>query len=308
MIHPGGQGCPKQVLASIAATGSYTKQKLLIGPGSGGLALDNSRGFPWLYLENRRVSYAFELSARKVTNDLPSVKKLLEDLYTRNEELEYSRRVGAYHPSGLGETCLRKIAYERVGTRPEHEHTPDNSHMSGSSFKGVMRRGHAVHKDMQDDLESIAAEELDGRTTEWGLVRAHIEAAAISGALRITGHTDGVLVFRSGSREETWILEIKSSNKPWDKQKPDKDHVLQVHAYMIVHDVPWAMIIYVSPSNGYIKEHHIAYDPKVAKELLDKIHHIESLLEYGHLPDRRPSKSKCSNCGFFLVCAPNIEQ
>lgn len=280
-------------------------------------AIPRHEGYPWLWFVNSDKERR-DFDRLVATDSVPSVGGLLEEMFTREAEEEYSRRVGAYHPSSFGNRCRKKIAYERLGARPEKELAPSNATWFGKVFRGIMARGHAVHNDVQARLVEIrnrhamqmasaALRRRFLREDKWRIREVSNELRVQSGLLNLTGSCDVVLeLYKVGEPSQRWIVELKSANKPHGKSKPDSEHMMQVHCYMLALDIPRALIVYVSPSDMATKEFPVFYSRRTAKRVMDTIYGIERLIQAGELPERQESKAECGSCGFGRICQPEV--
>jgi hypothetical protein len=90
-------------------------------------------------------------------------------------------------------------------------------------------------------------------------------------ALSISSSADGIFSFTN----YRFVLEIKSikegGNYGWEKVqlRPQDDHVRQAHFYMKLSDVPFALLLYVNKNAGLFKEHALAFDPEIWRDLED---------------------------------------
>ena len=217
------------------------------------------------------------LSGVRLPDDGFDVSELLTEIYRAEQDQEWDRKVGVYHPSGI-KGCKRALYYDITEEPPRRTARP--------SALALFDLGHAIH----DKLQSRYSGDPDFTD----------EANADFKPLKLYGHTDGVF------KAKDWLLEIKSIADASFRTlvKPKIEAVWQIHCYMFAFDIPRAQILYVNRNNGLRRNFKVYFTYDIWQEILDVINHTDECVEAGTIPPRESNQYICRTCKFKHVCRP----
>jgi len=207
----------------------------------------------------------------------------LEYSYAK-EARSYSRKLGVYHPSSLKpKVCRRSLFYDRKGIEPKRS----------SSFRDrkLFKLGHVIHDGIQATLERIFPD-FEGEVT------------VAFEPLEIYGHADGVL------REEDWVIELKSIGDASYKVlvRPVKDHIYQVHCYMVALDIPRTQLLYINRNTGDMRLFRVEFDEAIWDEIVEIIRVNEEAIKNNVPPEGVNKAYTCRGCKFNYYCEPECLQ
>lgn len=207
------------------------------------------------------------------------VGELYDSLLDAEDKKPWSRTVGVYHPSSLGQ-CKRANYYDRIGVPPTKNVSKD--------LKQRFEVGHAVHEWFQRRLKNDPDFEC--------------EVVARVDGLFIEGSCDGVF------RHRNWVLEIKTISDGDYKRlvRAKKEHILQVHCYMAAFDIPRAQIMYINKNSGARRVFRIKFSNELWDEVVELITDLEMCVETETPPPQEISKYNCPNCKFVTHCKPDL--
>lgn len=159
-------------------------------------------------------------------------------------------RASGIHPSSACKkgVCLLKLYYECT-----NKVAPSRAYNQQSQLTWDI--GTMLHDMMQAHLKTMYEDQF---AFEVPLAKGHIKS-----------HTDGIFDFTN----YRFILEMKSikegGNYGWEKvqAKPMEDNVRQAHFYMWLSDIPFALILYINKNGSDFKEHAVAFNPLIWKEI-----------------------------------------
>ena len=185
--------------------------------------------------------------------------------------MEKERRIyrpNYVHVSELTQ-CLRRSYYNR--TRVERRIDVRNI---------ILTIGNGVHRALQEHL---------AETKGWSV---EVELKMRLGEFWLVGHAD--LVTSHGN-----IIELKTTSKIPDK--PYRNHLMQLNAYLYMGKANKGWIIYIDKSKGLVKifEHH--RDRALWEELKRRAYEYWKHLKERKLPRPEPSKL-CDFCEWKWLC------
>jgi hypothetical protein len=182
------------------------------------------------------------------------LKTLTDWLESDYEALVHAKREGGLHASGLPRACGRRVVLSTLfGAK-------DVAPKAGNHLTFGM--GHALHwwwqhrylgpkQELWGDWKCIGC-----NTTvrgfmplkcpcgaSWLDAMKYVELEVRDSHLKFVGHTDGIIVSKSGLKR---VFEFKTigPDKYEELQKPKPDHVIQAHAYMHCLGINEALILY----------------------------------------------------------------
>ena len=206
----------------------------------------------------------------------------IREVRAKKQVAEYTRKLGCYHPSSISKSkvCYRALAYERLGLPPVRKRV-------GHKMSSWFEMGNLLHDLVQTEVMSMRGQ--FGQTFE-------SEVEINFKPLNIYGHCDGVF--------GDWVVELKGMGKTSfaKLRKPLKEHIRQVHCYMIALDIPQTVFVYLCRDDGDMKEFRVRFDFEVFRPLVDRIAHVESFLKRDELPPRDAPDYLCAACKYEYEC------
>lgn len=211
-------------------------------------------------------------------HDTFDVVDLLEKALLNLNKDPWTRTLGVFHPSALA-SCKRSIYYDRIGIVPVM--------ITSADMAAIYELGHANHAWVQ---------RLFGKEDKAFVAEKKI----YDEELLLSGHCDGVFTSRG------WILEIKtvSADIYSSLVRPLKEHVWQVHAYMVALRIPRAQILYLSRGSGARRKFTVNFDQKIWDEVLAVISEVNAAVEAETPPAREVEYMNCRECKFAYTCRP----
>lgn len=140
----------------------------------------------------------------------------------------------------------------------------------------------------------------------------YVEPAFVDHDLRLTGHTDGLLVLPG--LPGMGILEVKSIGERGFREVqnvPQIGHMVQAHIYMMFTGFRWAKILYWHKGgNGLpsLKEHHVERDEETIRRIQDVVRSVWAGIALKSLPQRICANSVCPRaklCSVAEKCFAN---
>jgi hypothetical protein len=165
------------------------------------------------------------------------------------------RKLGI-HPSSACKkgVCLLKLYFECTDkVKPNRAYD--------QKMQQIWDHGTLLHDTLQTHFEQMYEDQFER------------EVRLVNEDLHIYSSTDGIFSFT----RTRIILEMKSikegGNFGWAKvqKTPMEDNVRQTHFYMALANIPFGIILYMGKNNGEFKEHPVAFDPDLWKELREEI-------------------------------------
>lgn len=259
--------------------------------------------------------------------DDESVSSVIDNyLVTEHQYASLPRRAKVFHPSGMGHPCLRKLQLEFLGVGVA-KRTPTAKQEATFEF------GHAVH-DLVQKWTGFA-----GRLVgDWECKECHArrefctvpdregcpkprdergfhfwkyrELTTTDEDLGIYGHCDGIILLRTNGKMKPWILEAKSSNAKWFRERvreggPLGGHRIQAHAYMYCWGIPRARILYVNKDSTEKVEFVVPFNKFLWLRLASRLRAVREANALKYLIARhevKPSLGVCRSCFLSDVC------
>ena len=208
---------------------------------------------------------------------------LLDELMNRDLRAPWERRMGVYHPSAIA-GCKRSLYYDRVGLLPRAK--------ASNASLNIFREGHQGHGSIQHLLKKYLGADFEEE------IYIELKDLAVAGA------TDGVF------KAKRWILEIKTVGAAMYSKltKPKKEHIKQVHLYMVALGIPRAVLLYVNRDNGRHRTFQVHYEPEIWAEVLSTIDYVEQFVAMREPPPREIEYLACQGCKFSYACKPHEER
>lgn len=139
----------------------------------------------------------------------------------------------------------------------------------------------------------------------------YVEPEFVDHDLRLTGHTDGLLVIPG--LPGMGILEVKSVGARYAREvkvAPQISHLVQAHVYMMFTGFRWAKILYWLKGEAgmsMLQEHHVDRDEEMIHRVQDLIRSVWSGIETGELPERICANNTCPRAKSCHVAAQCFE-
>lgn len=194
-------------------------------------------------------------------------------------------RSGSFSASGMGR-CLREQVFSYLGVE-ERKRVETDKVM-------IFHDGHFRHLKWQALLRQAGL-----------LVEAEIPIWLPK--WRMKGTLDGI-----GEQENwgTYGIELKGANDRSYKyvleNGPKMEHLLQIHAYMIGHELDLFSLIYENKNTQEWKEFVVRWDDELGDEVTTQAQYLNSRVDEGVLPpvlDKcLDKKGKYRNCSFSHMC------
>ena len=202
------------------------------------------------------------------------IKELIEDFYASKGK---DRAKIAFYISDAGK-CPRAIWF----SLKNYPKKPIESRI-----RRILEHGDYTHMRIMGALFSL------------GLIKA-VEVEIPENEF-IHGRADAIITLDN----EPCIIEIKSIHSAkFNKEEPDKDHVLQTQLYMHHFKIKQAIIIYENKNTQELKEYLIKYDKEQVEEVLNTFKKIKIDIEKDTLPliPQELEKWRCDYCPYIDSC------
>lgn len=266
------------------------------------------------------VRYAHDLDDESVCSVIDNY------LVTDFQYASAPRKAKVFHPSGLGLPCLRRLQLDFLGVGVARR-TPD------AKGQSIFEFGHAVHdlvqrwtgfagrlvgnwecKECHEVREFCTVPDREGCYNPRDERRWHFwkyrELNATDEALGIYGHCDGIVMLRTNGKMKPWILEAKSSNQRWFKErvrdgKPLYGHSIQAHAYMYCWGIPRARVLYINKDTCDKVEFPIRFNRFLWRRVCDRMSAVRDANALEYLIARHEVKAGigvCRNCPLTDIC------
>lgn len=279
------QGISVLVVAAMATTVLRTASRVTLEHGDPAPSKEFDGYPPFL------DGYTREIPRLASMGKVPSLRSALNSVATNIARKVYSRRLGVFHPSTLGSSCLKRIALERSGACPEPY--VDVGHTASSKMNGESERGNVVHEHFQRRLK-MAAE-----TPGTGVLAFEPEVKVFSKTFMVAGHADGVIKLLTPFGPQEWIVEIKSTETlPKSVRKKD---MMQNIAYMVGLGIPRTIFLYARPGNLDYIEHPYEFDEALFQQMVARISLVDRALASGLIPAATRG-GHCRWCGYHALC------
>lgn len=199
---------------------------------------------------------------------------------------------GWFHPSSLGNLCDANMAFHFLGEQPMEDHIPpitlrvfNLGHQRDEAWKGYLKRaGLSIVVPTKEDCPDCGSKKnRDGR---------HICIPS----LRIRGDFDDHI--KHPVTGETGIFEFKTKrSRLWAAlQRPDPDHIIQLHCYMVAKREQKGWMVYECKDCQDVKIFPVKFDPAVWAEVETRIHRVLDALGSGRDLERA-CKYRCDYAG-----------
>jgi len=146
-----------------------------------------------------------------------------------------------------------------------------------------------------------------------------VEVSCVWEDAKLTGTIDGVGIVPDGhalkADHDKFGWELKSINSNGYRyllgSGPKKEHLLQIHAYMLATGLRVWSLCYENKDTQEWKEYTVHYDEQIAEEVLGELQYLNDCLDKKELPpilpECRQMKGVYKNCPFAHVCLDQHE-
>lgn len=241
-----------------------------------------------------------ELSVeRQFLNDLQASIELTEERAKRKPSQSYK-------PSSLH--CIRNMYYQIIGVEEKHDR-------ASSELIGICESGTDRHDRIQKAImcmreNNIDCEYVDVETYVKARDLKDIKVVEKSGnetklfnkTLNMSFLCDGIIRYKGNY----YILEIKTenSNKFWNRQGVNPDHILQGTAYSLNLGLEDVVFLYECRDNCNKKTYMLHVTDEMRKNLEEKIKKCDTYVIDKIVPPIPDdiSKTYCAYCNYSLRC------
>jgi hypothetical protein len=269
------------------------------------------------------------MGARKalVRAAVPSIKRIVNEQYTRKRMKASLLEQGRVHVSSLGDLCPRQevIAARTKTPRPDEVDVDLNL---------TFAHGHGMHWALQNEVMPSLGEvfvgqwhcKMCGRNQGgWGDLiprpkqcevceqpgekcMEYFELRFENTEHRISGYTDGFLEIPGA--DGYGVLEGKSISDFRAKDVrdvPDMSHVIQLQTYLWMTDLKWGVILYWNKGSfrNPLIEHYVERDEDTVEQIKLTLKDLWSGIETGVLPARictSPDCKRAEGCPLVKQC------
>ena len=241
--------------------------------------------------------------------ELPVEQQFLNDLKASIEiqDSKNSRKPSpSYKPSSLH--CIRNMYFQITGA-------PSGDNRATSELVGICESGTDRHDRIQ---KAVMAMKDSGIDCEYVNVAEYVkdknledlkivsqqgnETKLYNTALNISFLCDGIIRYKG----VYYILEIKTetSNKFWDRNDVNPDHVLQGTAYSVNLGIDYVLFLYECRDNCSKKAFMLHITDKMKQDLVGKITECDGYVDRMIAPPKPEdiSKKTCAYCGYADLC------
>ena len=251
------------------------------------------------------------LNVLKLVNqeELPVERQFLNDLKASIEltDKKSARKASqTYKPSSLH--CLRNMFYQVIGAEATNGST-------SSELVGICESGTDRHERIQKAVLNMKNNNIDCEYVDVGqYVLAHdlsdVDVVSQQGMetklkhkkLNMSFLCDGIIRYKG----KYYILEIKTetSNKFWNRDSVNPDHILQGTAYSEALGIDKVLFVYECRDNCSKKSFMLTVTDEMRKALVDKIESCNGYIERHIVPPKPDDlgKNTCAYCGYAERC------
>ena len=270
----------------------------------------------------------------------PLVQQIIKD-HMIAKAMDNPRRYDIFHPSAWGQ-CPRKVAYQWYNEKePFWKKSKEDIDFR---LERIFDNGHGTHARWQAYLDGAGVLRGYWRCPNplCGAVHGTSERIGIYNPLKTTpgwkchcgngkkliydevlvksppeynfeGHCDAVVDLRgtpyfAEKRVNLFIVDLKTMKDEMyaDLEKSKSEHVVQVHIYMWLLDIPGAVVVYENKDNQELKEMFVPRDEALIEDIKKQAVWLRGLLHRNQLPKRPSSFSRsafpCRLCEFQRIC------
>ena len=241
--------------------------------------------------------------------ELPVEQQFLNDLKASIEiqDEKGSRKPSkSYKPSSLH--CIRNMYFQITGADAEGERAT-------SELVGICESGTDRHDRIQKAVMAMKKSGIDCEyinvadyVIEKGLTDLEVvsqqgnETKLYNKVLNMSFLCDGIILYKG----KYYILEIKTetSNKFWDRQNVNPDHILQGTAYSLNLEIDNVLFLYECRDNCSKKAYMLNVTDKMKQDLVGKITECDGYVSRMIAPPKPEdiSKKACAYCGYSKLC------
>lgn len=245
--------------------------------------------------------------------ELPVEQQFLNDLKAsieKQDEMGNRKPSKTYKPSSLH--CIRNMYFQITGAEAEGDRAT-------SELVGICESGTDRHDRIQ---KAVMAMKNTGIDCEYVNVAAYVSSNKEAGnlldlevvsqqgnetklfntSLNMSFLCDGIIKYKG----EFYILEIKTetSNKFWDRQCVNPDHILQGTAYSVNLGIDKVLFLYECRDNCSKKAFMLDVTDKMKQDLVGKITSCDEYVKNFIVPPKPDdvSKKACAYCGYSKLC------
>lgn len=239
----------------------------------------------------------------------PIEKQFLSDLRASIEldDAKNSRKPSqTYKPSSLH--CVRNMYYQRIGAEAKADR-------SSNELVGICESGTDRHERLQMAVASMRSNNIDCEYVDVAeYVTTHnlpdievvshqgMETKLYNNRLTMSFLCDGIIRYKG----KYYILEIKTetSNKFWNRQGVNPDHILQGTAYSLNLGINQVLFLYECRDNCSKKAYMLEVTDEMRSNLESKILSCEQCVTDNVVPMKPSdlSKGACAYCGYAERC------
>ena len=216
-----------------------------------------------------------------------------------------------YKPSSMH--CIRNMYYQVTGAEGKAE-------TSSCELIGICESGTDRHERLQEAVLKMKNNNIDCEyinvakyvreheldyldiVKEPNFENGYYETKLYHKELNMSFLCDGIVKYKG----KYFILEIKTetSNKFWDRQGVNPDHILQGTAYSEAFNISKVLFVYECRDNCSKKAYILNVTEDMRKALVDKIKECDGYVER-QIPPPIPediAKKACAYCGYVELC------
>ena len=243
------------------------------------------------------------------TEELPIEQQFLGDLKAsiEREEIKNARKPSqTYKPSSMN--CIRNMYFQVIGAEGKVD-------SMSNELIGICESGTDRHERLQRAVMAMKNNNIDCEyidvakyVSEHGLTYLDIvsqqgnETKLFHKELNMSFLCDGIIRYKG----KYYILEIKTetSNKFWDRQGVNLDHIAQGVAYSEAFKIDKVLFLYECRDNCAKKAFILNVTDGMRKSLVDKIKECDGYVERQIVPPipENISKKACAYCGYAELC------
>ena len=241
--------------------------------------------------------------------ELPIEQQFLNDL---KASIELEDQKGArkpsqtYKPSSMH--CIRNMYYQVTGAEAESDRA--SCELVGICESGTDRHERLQRACMAMKNNNIDCEYIDVAKYVSERKLDYLDVVSQQGNetklyhkdLNISFLCDGIIKYKG----KYYILELKTetSNKFWDRQGVNPDHILQGTAYSEALKISQVIFVYECRDNCAKKSFMLNVTDAMRKALVDKIKECDGYVKR-HITPPKPDdlgKGACAYCGYSKLC------
>lgn len=206
------------------------------------------------------------------------VDDYVDELSSKEDKSFWRKEKNRYHVS-YGSKCTRDVFYSYLQKKE-----------FGCRTKRNFRLGHIMEDIMEGSLKNA-----------FGAIENSVVLEKKFDGYDIVGETDPVLKVGNTVLD---MFEIKSTGfSNYKKDRPNFDHILQVHGYMGLLGLDGCNIIYVDKKDLSVVPHKVNFSNQLFELWKSRIDKLHAHLKEHTLPDKNPVEDyQCKYCSYKKIC------